>query len=83
MEACSTLGSTLLETLDVRVSSNIESKEKMTVSQTKCESWIADVPRGQWSLGRAVKVVEGDNEFVQVVQVQFGGSVVTRSITKI
>ena len=44
---------------------------------------VADVPRGQWSLGRAVKVVEGDNEFVQVVQVQFGGSVVTRSITKI
>ena len=43
----------------------------------------ADVPRGQWSLGRAVKVVEGDDEFVQVVEVQFGGSVVTRSITKI
>ena len=43
----------------------------------------ADVPRGQWSLGRAVKMVEGDHEFVQVVKVQFGGSVVTRSITKI
>ena len=43
----------------------------------------ADVPRGQWSLGRAVKMVEGHHEFVRVVKVQFGGSVVTRSITKI
>ena len=33
MEACSTLGTALLEMLDVRVSSNIESKEKMTVGQ--------------------------------------------------
>ena len=36
---CSTLGSTLLEMLDVRVISNIKSKEKIAVSQMKYESW--------------------------------------------
>ena len=35
MEACSTLGSTILKTMVVRVSSNTESKEKMAVSQTE------------------------------------------------
>ena len=43
----------------------------------------ADVPCGQWYLGRVVEVVEGDDGFVRVVKVQVGGSVVTRSITKI
>ena len=43
----------------------------------------AHVPRGQWSLGRVVEVVEGDDGFVRVVKVQVGGSVVTRSIMKI
>ena len=38
-EACSTCGSMLLETLDVRGSSTTESKEKTAVGQTKCESW--------------------------------------------
>ena len=31
--------STLLETLDARVTSNIKSKEKMAVRQAECESW--------------------------------------------
>ena len=43
----------------------------------------ADVPRGRWSLGRIVEVVEGDDEFVRVVKIQADGSVVIRSITKI
>ena len=43
----------------------------------------ADVSRGQWSLRRAVEVVEGDDGFVRVLKVQVGGSAVTRSITKI
>ena len=38
MEACSAYVTTFLEMLDVRVSSNIKSKEKMAVSQTECES---------------------------------------------
>ena len=40
----------------------------------------ADVPRGQWPLGRVVEVVEGEDGFVKV---QVTGSVVTRTITKI
>ena len=56
----------------------------MAVSQTKCESWrnrlSADVPRGQWLLGRVVEVIEGEDGFVKV---QVTGSVVTRTITKI
>ena len=43
----------------------------------------ADVPRGQWSLGHAIEVFEGDDGFLRVVKVQIGGSVVTCSITKI
>ena len=43
----------------------------------------ADVSRGQWSLRRAVEVVEGDDGFVRVLKVQVGDSAVTRSITKI
>ena len=43
----------------------------------------ADVPRGQWYLGRVTEVVEGDDGFVGVVKVQVDGTVVTRSITKI
>ena len=80
MEACSTLGSTLLEMLDVRVTSNIESNVKVGEVILVIS---ANVPCGQWSLGHAVEVVDGDNGFVQVVKVQVGGSVVTHSITKI
>ena len=57
MEACSTLGTTLLETLDVRASSYIESKEKwqLVTWDVKIDEVVlvigADVPCGQWSLG--------------------------------
>ena len=40
----------------------------------------ADVPRGQWPLGRVVEVVEGEDG---IVKVQVTGSVVTRTIKKI
>ena len=43
----------------------------------------ADVPRGQWPLGRVVEVVERDDGFVRAVKVQVSGSVVTRTIKKI
>ena len=43
----------------------------------------ADVPHGQWSFGRVVDLVEGDDGSIEVVNVQVGGSVATRSITKI
>ena len=44
---------------------------------------VISVPRGQWSLGHAIEVFEGDDGFLRVVKVQIGGSVVTCSITKI
>ena len=68
--------------LDVRVSSNIESKEKMAGSLMKCKSWRSCL-RGQWPLGHFVEAVEGDDGFGRVVKFQVCGSVVTRSITKI
>ena len=39
MKACSSLGTTLLEMLDVRVNYNIELMKKMAVVQMECESW--------------------------------------------
>ena len=44
MEACLTLDPAILETLNVRISSNIESEEKMAVSQTvgeNCQSCLS------------------------------------------
>ena len=43
----------------------------------------ADVPRGGWSFGRLIEVIEGDDGLVQVAKVQVGGSVVVRSVTKV
>ena len=68
MEACSTLGTTLLETLDVRASSYIESKEK-------CENWRSRLSNRCWCsmwtvvFRSVVEVVEGDDGFVPVVKV--------------
>ena len=68
MDACSTLSSSLLEMLDVRVSFNIELEEKMTVSQTECGSWqnyLSSACRCSISsLGHVIEVVEGDDGFL-------------------
>ena len=73
--------------LELVLTLNRRKKWQLVIWDVKIDEVVlvigADVPCGQWSLGRVVEVVEGDDGFVRVVKVQVGGSVVTCSITEI